>query len=85
LDFVHDQLADGRLLTVVHQWGRLSPVLSPARSISGADVVRVLEQAVRTAPDRRRSRDRSHLSCLGGPGLRAWHAAGFYAAGYAHG
>lgn len=46
MDFVHDQLADGRpfgVLPVVDQWSRrISPVLSPSRPLRAADVVRVL-------------------------------------------
>lgn len=53
MDFVHDQLADGRpfrVLTVVDQWSRLSPVLSPALSIRGVDVARVLDVAIGAGP-----------------------------------
>lgn len=49
MDFVHDQLADGRpfrVLTVVDQWSRLIPVLSPALSIRGPDVAMALDQAI---------------------------------------
>ena len=38
MDFVHDALADGRpfrILTVVDQWSRSSPVLEVASSMSG--------------------------------------------------
>ncbi len=47
MDFVHDQLFDGRpfrILTVVDQWSRQSPVLEAACSFTGRDVVRVLER-----------------------------------------
>lgn len=47
MDFVHDQLADARpyrVLTVVDQWSRLSPLLSPAFSIRGRDVAAALDQ-----------------------------------------
>ena len=46
MDFAHDQLADGRsfrVLTVVDQWSRLSPLLSPAFSITGRDVAAALD------------------------------------------
>jgi len=52
MDFVHDQLADARpfrVLTVVDQWSRLSPLLSAGFSIRGQDVADALEAvAVRT-------------------------------------
>lgn len=47
MDFVHDQLFDGRpfrVLTVVDQWSRQSPVLEPAFAIGGRDVAAVLER-----------------------------------------
>ncbi len=49
MDFVHDQLADGRpfrVLTVVDQWSRQSPILECRLRCSGADVGAVLDQAV---------------------------------------
>ena len=49
MDFVHDQLADGRsfrVLTVVDQWSRSSPILEPAFSIRGHDVATALDQAI---------------------------------------
>ena len=57
MDFVHDALADGRtfrVLTVVDQWSRQSPILEVASSLSGATVAvaldRVLTGAHRRAP-----------------------------------
>ena len=55
LDFVHDQLSDGRrikLMTVVDEYTRESLSVSVARSIQGKDVVRALEEiiAVRGKP-----------------------------------
>jgi putative transposase len=47
MDFVHDQLFDGRpfrVLTVVDQWSRQSPVLEPGFSLSGRHVVAALER-----------------------------------------
>ena len=41
MDFVHDQLADGRpfrVLTVVDQWSRWSPILELGVSLRGVDV-----------------------------------------------
>ncbi len=46
MHFVHDQIFDGRpfrVLTVVDQRSRESPVLESGFSLSGRDVVRVLE------------------------------------------
>jgi putative transposase len=53
MDFVHDQLFDGRpirLLTVVDQFTRLSPLIEPRFSFKGGDVVAALERV--TAPGR---------------------------------
>lgn len=53
MDFVHDQLADARpfrVLTVVDQWSRLSPLLSPAFSIRGQDVAEALDRVAATTP-----------------------------------
>lgn len=47
MDFVHDQLADGRpfrVLTVVDQWSRLSPLLSPSFRVRGQDVADALDR-----------------------------------------
>lgn len=47
MDFVHDQLFDGRpfrVLTVVDQWSRQSPVLEAGTSFTGRDVVTVLDR-----------------------------------------
>jgi putative transposase len=49
MDFVHDQLFDGRpfrVLTVVDQFSRLSPVLEPRHSFGGSDVAAVLDRAI---------------------------------------
>ena len=55
MDFVHDALADGRqfrVLTVVDQWSRQSPILEVASSMSGQTVSGALDQAIAngTAP-----------------------------------
>jgi len=50
MDFVHDQLFDGRklrVLTVVDTFTRLSPAIDVRHSYRGADVVATLEQATR--------------------------------------
>lgn len=49
MDFVHDQLFDGRrirILTVVDQWSRESPLLEPRFGFSGQAVADLLEQWV---------------------------------------
>jgi putative transposase len=49
MDFVHDALNDGRafrVLTVVDQWSRWSPILEVAQSISGAMVAEALDRAI---------------------------------------
>ena len=52
MDFVHDALADGRpfrVLTVVDQWSRQSPMLEAGSSISGQAVGEALDRALTTA------------------------------------
>jgi putative transposase len=49
MDFVHDALADGRafrVLTVVDQWSRQSPVLEVATSLSGQAVADALDRVL---------------------------------------
>lgn len=49
MDFVHDALADGRpfrVLTVVDQWSRPSPILEAASSMSGRTVGNALDRAL---------------------------------------
>ena len=49
MDFVHDALADGRpfrVLTVVDQWSRQSPILEVASRMSGATVADALDRAI---------------------------------------
>jgi putative transposase len=53
MDFVHDQLADGRpfrVLTVVDQWSRQSPLLECGFSITGRDVAAALDRAIGVRP-----------------------------------
>jgi putative transposase len=49
MDFIHDALADGRpfrILTVVDQWSRQSPILEVASSMSGRTVGEALDRAL---------------------------------------
>ena len=49
MDFVHDALADGRpfrVLTVVDQWSRHSPILEVASSMSGHTVSAALDRGI---------------------------------------
>ena len=49
MDFVHDALADGRpfrVLTVVDQWSRHSPILEVASSMSGQTVGTALDRGI---------------------------------------
>src|SRR3954447_11241938 len=49
MDFVHDALADGRpfrVLAVVDQWSRQSPILEVASSMSGLTVGLALDRAL---------------------------------------
>jgi putative transposase len=49
MDFVHDALLDGRafrVLTVVDQWSRFSPILEVAPGLSGIAVAAALERAI---------------------------------------
>ena len=51
-DFVHDQLFDGRpfrVLTVVDQFSRQTPLLEPRGSFCGRDVVAALDRAIKRA------------------------------------
>src|SRR5437899_1317317 len=51
MDFVHDALADGRpfrVLTVVDQWSRQSPVLEVGVSLTGRSVADALDRALAT-------------------------------------
>ena len=51
MDFVHDQLADGRafrVLTVVDQWSRQSPMLEAGFSLRGTEVAAALDRVLAT-------------------------------------
>ena len=50
MDFIHDQLADGRrfrCLTIVANFSRVSPAIEVGRSLTGRHVVEVLDRLVR--------------------------------------
>ena len=49
MDFVHDQLFDGRpfrMLTVIDQFSRLSPLIEPRFGFGGRDVVAALDRLI---------------------------------------
>ena len=53
MDFVHDQLLDGRsfrILTVIDQWSRESVVVEAGLSLSGSSVAAALDQAAQRRP-----------------------------------
>ena len=53
MDFVHDTLADGRpfrILTVVNNWGRHSPMLEVVVRMSGETVGQALDRALNGTP-----------------------------------
>ena len=52
MDFVHDQLFDGRsfrMLTVIDQFSRLSPLIEPRFGFGGHDVVAALDRLIEHA------------------------------------
>jgi len=57
MDFVHDQMLDGRpfrMLTVIDQFSRQSPIVEPRFSFRGSDVAEVLDAIIeRTGNDLR--------------------------------
>jgi putative transposase len=56
MDFVHDTLADGRpfrILTVVDNWSRSSPILEAGYRMSGAGVSQVLDRILGEGPSPR--------------------------------
>jgi len=74
MDFVHDQLFDGRpsrVLTVVDQWSHESPVLESGFSLSGRDVVRALEHVI-AARGRPTSITCDHGTGFTSKALEAW-------------
>jgi putative transposase len=82
MDFVHDQLFDGRklrVLTIVDTFSRLSPAIEVRQSFKGADVVAVLERASQRAGYPKATRldnGPQFISKGSGPmGLHAWRHA----------
>jgi putative transposase len=74
MDFVHDQLADGRafrVLTVVDQWSRESPILEVVQHVTGADVAIVLDR-LRTTRGLPRSITVDHGTEFTSQALDAW-------------
>ena len=56
MDFVHDTLADGRpfrILTVVDNWSRCSPVLEAGVRMAGETVSQVLDRVLGEGPSHR--------------------------------
>ena len=92
MDFVHDQLAEGqpfRVLTVVDQWSRQSPVLEAAQRFSGSDVALVLDRVIGGRPaaplDHGGPWDRVHVPRARGLGLPSGHPTRLHPAGQASG
>ena len=71
MDFVHDALADGRpfrILTVVDQWSRQSPLLEVAARMSGQTVSEALDRVLDGEPRPRSIHGRSrHGVSVAGP------------------
>ena len=82
MDFVHDQLFDGRpfrILTVVDQFSRQSPLIEAQFAFGGREVAACPgsdRRSDRNSPiDHRRSWDRVHLKGARGVGVPAWREA----------
>ena len=74
MDFVHDALADGRpfrILTVVDQWSRASPLLEVASRMSGHTVGAAFDRMLGTAP-RPRSITVDHSTEFQSQALEDW-------------
>ena len=74
MDFVHDALADGRpfrILTVVDQWSRHSPLLEVAARQSGQTVGEALDRVLR-GPERPRSITVDHGTEFQSRALEDW-------------
>jgi putative transposase len=77
MDFVHDQLFDGRkirVLTIVDTFTRLSPVIDVRQSYRGSDVVETLERVIPEVVAPRRSG-----STMGGVHQQGARPVGFHA------
>ena len=75
MDFVYDALADGRpfrVLTVVDQWSRQSPILEVASSMSGRAVAAALERVLAASPVRPRSITVDHGTEFTSRALEDW-------------
>ena len=75
MDFVHDALADGRpfrILTVVDQWSRQSPLLEVGTSFSGQRVGEVLDDVVAPAARALRSITVDHGTEFTSRALEDW-------------
>ena len=75
MDFVHDQLFDGRpfrVLTVVDQWSRQSPILESAFSLTGRSVVAALERVAATTTGYPASITVDHGTEFMSKALEAW-------------
>src|SRR5215831_1058060 len=87
MDFVHDALADGRpfrILTVVDQWSRQSPLLEVAARMSGQTVSEALDRALASGPVPTRSPSITAPSFIPEPsrtGVRARRPARFHSPG----
>ena len=91
MDFVHDQMLDGRkfrILTVIDQWSRESVSLEPGFSLTGRCVGHALDQSRdrprHAAGDHRRQRDGVHLEGARRVGVPTRREARLHAARQAH-
>ncbi len=75
MDFVYDAFADGRpfrVLTVIDQWSRQSPILEVASSMSGRTVAEALDRVVLGAGTRPRSITVDHGTEFTSRALEDW-------------
>jgi putative transposase len=75
MDFVHDAFADGRpfrVLTVVDQWSRESPLLEVATAMSGRSVAAALDRILSVAPAMPRSITVDHGTEFTSRALEDW-------------
>lgn len=75
MDFVHDALADGRpfrVLTVVDQWSRQSPILEVASSLGGQAVADALDRVLRAIGNMPRSITVDHGTEFTSRALEDW-------------
>jgi hypothetical protein len=84
IPLVHDQLFNGRpfrVLTVVDQWSRWSPILEVAQSMSGSAVAEALDRAIQRhgkprsiTVDNVLTAESSPIAGTKAPGERRWQA-----------